>query len=274
MIQDIYPHRFSLDYQVCAPREGDPVIIFQDNQVFLTQDHTYPLYRKEITEGEGEGSYQFLFSIDGQKYFLALEPSAAGRAGLEAYPVRHLRDLRPMHLAFAGYTAWHLYAWYQNNRFCGRCGSRMEPGTDERKLVCASCHYQVYPRINPCIIVAVHDGNRLLMTKYANRVVTWYVLVAGFIEVGETAEDTVRREVMEETGVKVKNIRYFHSQPWGVPGNLTLGFTAELDGSDQITVDTGELAEARWFEREEVPVPDDSVSITAALIKAFVNREF
>ena len=80
------------------------------------------------------------------------------------------------------------------------------------------------------------------MTKYANRVVTWYVLVAGFIEVGETAEDTVRREVMEETGVKVKNIRYFHSQPWGVPGNLTLGFTAELDGSDQITVDTGELA--------------------------------
>ena len=105
------------------------------------------------------------------------------------------------------------------------------------------------------------------MTKYANRVVTWYVLVAGFIEVGETAEDTVRREVMEETGVKVKNIRYFHSQPWGVPGNLTLGFTAELDGSDQITVDTGELAEARWFEREEVPVPDDSVSITAALIR-------
>ena len=101
MIQDIYPHRFSLDYQVCAPREGDPVIIFQDNQVFLTQDHTYPLYGKEITEGEGEGSYQFLFSIDGQKYFLALEPSAAGRAGLEAYPVRHLRDLRPMHLAFA-----------------------------------------------------------------------------------------------------------------------------------------------------------------------------
>ena len=81
------------------PREGDPVIIFQDNQVFLTQDHTYPLYGKEITEGEGEGSYQFLFSIDGQKYFLALEPSAAGRAGLEAYPVRHLRDLRPMHLA-------------------------------------------------------------------------------------------------------------------------------------------------------------------------------
>ena len=79
MIQDIYPHRFSLDYQVCAPREGDPVIIFQDNQVFLTQDHTYPLYGKEITEGEREGAYQFLSSIDGQKYFLALElpPRAA-----------------------------------------------------------------------------------------------------------------------------------------------------------------------------------------------------
>ncbi len=271
MIQDIYPHRFSLDYQVCMPQTGDPVIIFEGNQVFLTEDEGYPAYQgKPGTEER----YQFLFAIDGQKYFLALGGDVPEKQGLKPCTVRHLRDLRPMHLAFAGYTAWHLYAWYQNNRFCGRCGSKMEPGTDERKLVCTSCHVSVYPRINPCIIVAVHDGDRLLMTRYANRPVTWYVLVAGFIEVGETAEDTVRREVMEETGVKVKNIRYFNSQPWGVPGNLTLGFTAELDGEDQIKVDTGELSEARWFLREEVPVPDDNVSITAALIKAFVHHEF
>lgn len=272
MIQDIYPHRFSLEYQVCAPEEGDWVIIFQGNQVFLTEEQTYPAYQK--AEEGTEEKYQFLFSIDGEKYFLSLEPGEGERLGLKPYPIRHVRNLRPMHLAFAGYTAWHLYAWYQNNRFCGRCGSPMAPGTDERKLVCTSCGASVYPRINPCIIVAVHDGDRLLMTRYANRPVTWFVLVAGFIEVGETAEDTVRREVMEETGVKVKNIRYFNSQPWGVPGNLTLGFTAELDGEDQIRVDTGELSEARWFNREEVPVPDDNVSITAALIRAFVNREF
>ena len=112
------------------------------------------------------------------------------------------------------------------------------------------------------------------MTKYANRPVTWFVLIAGFVEIGETVEDTVRREVMEETGVKVKNIRYFDSQPWGVPGNLTLGFTAELDGSDEITVDRQELSEACWFEREKVPVPDDEVSITSALIHAFVAKKF
>lgn len=179
-----------------------------------------------------------------------------------------------MHLAFAGYTAWHLYSWYQNNRFCGKCGAPTVPGSDERKLVCSKCHTPIYPRINPCIIVAVHDGDRLLMTRYANRPVTWFVLIAGFIEIGETAEDTVHREVMEETGVKVKNIRYFGSQPWGIPGNLTLGFTAELDGSDKITLDTGELSDGRWFPRDEVPVPDDDVSITSALIHAFANHEF
>ena len=141
-------------------------------------------------------------------------------------------------------------------------------------MVCPDCHAEVFPRINPAVIAAVHDGDRLLMTKYAGRPVSWFVLVAGFVEIGETAEDTVRREVMEETGIKVKNIRYFGSQPWGVPGNLTLGFTAELDGSDKITLDTGELAEGRWFHREEVPVPDDDVSITAAMIRAFVNHEF
>lgn len=272
MIQDIYPHKYSLEYAVCVPNKEDTIIIFEENQVLLNREHTYPS-REELGEAGNAGNYQFLFAIDGQKFFLAMDGLAEAMENLEAYPVRSIRNLRPMHLAFAGYTAWHLYAWYGNNRFCGRCGGRMEPGEDERKMVCTKCGYSVYPRINPCIIVAVHDGERLLMTRYANRPVTWFVLVAGFIEIGETAEDTVRREVMEETGVKVKNIRYFDSQPWGVPGNLTLGFTAELDGADTLRVDTEELSEARWFLREEVPVPDDAVSITAAMIRAFANGE-
>lgn len=273
MIQDIFPSRFSLDYGVYAPSGEDAAAVFHDGQILLTADRDFPVISELICPEDTE--YQFLFSIDGRRYFLVTFTGSYPQAdGLSFCPVRTLRELRPMARAFAGYTAWHLFNWYQDTRYCGRCGARMVPGTDERKMVCPDCGALVYPRINPCIIVSVHDGDRLLMTRYAGRSVTWFVLIAGFIEIGETAEDTVRREVMEETGVKVKNIRYFGTQPWGLAGNLILGFTAELDGSDQITLDTGELAEARWFSREEVPVPDDDVSITSALIHAFAEGRF
>ncbi|MCC8121245.1 MAG: NUDIX domain-containing protein, partial [Oscillospiraceae bacterium] len=96
-----------------------------------------------------------------------------------------------------------------------------------------------------------------------------YVLVAGFVEIGETAEQTVEREVMEEVGLRVKDIRYFKSQPWGCDGNLTLGYFAQLDGGEGITLDRQELADARWFRREEVPVPKDDVSITSEMIHLF-----
>lgn len=282
MIQDIFPKQFHLDYALHSPQPKDTILLFRGNQVYLTPKETYPTLHDLVSAGL-TAEYQFLFSIDTQRFFLAILPSGeeelllnrlCSSGVLAAYATRHIRSLRPMHLAFAGYTAWHLFSWYQNTQFCGFCGHPMIPGTNERKMVCSHCGREVFPRINPCIIVAVHDGDRLLMTKYANRSVTWFVLIAGFIEIGETVEDTIRREVMEETGVNVKNIRYFDSQPWGVPGNLTLGFTAELDGSDEITLDSNELSEARWFLREEVPVPDDEVSITAAMIRAFVHHEF
>lgn len=282
MIQDIYPHQFLLDYKIQAPVPGDALLLFHRQQIFLNEAGAYPHY-EELNFANVNVHFLFLFAIDRQNYFLAdfSEKEADTFYSLQEqkkllcpHSVRCLRDLRPMDLAFAGYTAWHLHNWYQSNRFCGHCGAKTLLGTNERKLVCPSCHAEIFPRINPCIIVAVHDGDRLLMTKYAGRPVGWFVLIAGFIEIGETAEDTVHREVMEETGVRVKNIRYFGSQPWGIPGNLTLGFTAELEGSDEITLDTGELAAGRWFLREEVPVPDDDVSITSAMIHAFVNHEF
>ena len=120
-------------------------------------------------------------------------------------------------------------------------------------------------------ISAVTDGDRLLMTRYADRPVTWFVLVAGFVEIGEAAEETVRREVLEETGLRVKNVRYFGSQPWGCAGNLTLGYWAELDGDDAVTLEERELAEARWFDRTEVPVMDDNTSLTSAMVRAFAE---
>lgn len=287
MIQDIGPHRYSVEYAPCTPAPEDRVLVFDGNNTLLGPEGGWPAAgmigdllsalpsKRSLTE-----CLQYLFVIDDTRYFLYMQPDtaavfgAAAGFGLQAVPVKSLRGMRPMVDAFAGYTGSHLHRWYSQNRFCGRCGTPMEPGTDERKLVCPSCHNLVYPRIDPCIIAAVYDGDRLLMTRYAGRIVSWYVLVAGFIEIGETAEETVRREVMEETGVEVTDIRYFGSQPWGIPGNLTLGYTAKLSGSDRITVDHSELSDARWFNREDVPVPNDDVSITAAMIRAFKEGKF
>ena len=118
------------------------------------------------------------------------------------------------------------------------------------------------------------NGDKILMTKYSGRDYTRYALVAGFTEIGETAEQTVEREVMEEVGLKVKNIRYYKSQPWGSDSNLLLGFFCDLDGEEKITIDEQELSEAEWFHRDEMNVEDDGISLTREMMMAFKRGEY
>ena len=135
---------------------------------------------------------------------------------------------------------------------------------------CPSCGNMMFPKISPAIIVAVtDDNNRLLLTKYAGKTQDQYALVAGFVEIGETLEECVQRELMEEVGIKVKDIRYYASQPWGFAGNLMVGFTAKLDGSDQIHLDENELGLARWLTPEEIPEIEDYSSLTREMIRRF-----
>ena len=136
-------------------------------------------------------------------------------------------------------------------------------------LRCPDCGNMIFPKIAPAVIVAVIDGNRILMSKYAGRAYKKYALIAGFTEIGETVEETVAREVMEEIGLKVKNIRYYKSQPWGVDSNLLLGFFADLDGDDTIRLDENELSEAEWFERDAMPAHDDGISLTREMMGIF-----
>jgi NAD+ diphosphatase len=140
-------------------------------------------------------------------------------------------------------------------------------------MVCPKCGLIEYPKISPVVIVAVTNGNSILLTRYANRPQTHFALVAGFVEIGETLEDTVRREVLEETGVRVKNLRYYKSQPWGFSSSLLNGFYCDLDGDDAIKVDGVELSEAVWVPRDEVPPmmmpPDKNVALTAEMMEMF-----
>ena len=135
-------------------------------------------------------------------------------------------------------------------------------------MVCPSCGKTFYPRIMPAVIVGIKNGERLLLTRYRIGF-TPNALVAGFTEIGETAEETVRREVMEEVGVRVKNIRYFASQPWGIANDLLLGYYCELDGDEAIRMDEHELKYAQWVRREDIELQPDDLSLTNEMMRRF-----
>jgi NAD+ diphosphatase len=136
-------------------------------------------------------------------------------------------------------------------------------------LRCPNCGNLIFPRISPAVIIGVTNGEKLLMSKYAGRAYTRYALIAGFTEIGETLEETVKREVMEEVGLHVKNIRYYKSQPWGRDGGVLMGFFCDLDGSDEIHLDEKELALAEWHERSALPAEDDGISLTREMMRVF-----
>lgn len=184
-----------------------------------------------------------------------------------------LRRLEPAELRFAAFCANHLAQWYLNHRWCGRCGTML---TRKRaSLTCSACGHEIFPVIAPAVIVGLINNGRLLVTRYADRPYRGPALVAGYCEVGETAEATCRRETLEETGLHITRLRYFASQPWGLSGSLLLGFFAET-ADDHVTLDDNELAEAVWLKPDELPPPPDAagpLSLTATMIKAFAEGQ-
>lgn len=213
----------------------------------------------------------YLFHVDESAFFYVPKKCLGDGeiAGFVEKPSGSFRTYKEKWLAFCGITACHLAGWYELHRICGKCGTPTKHGEKERMLECPLCRAIFYPRISPVVIVGVTDGRRLLLTRYANRPGVNYALVAGFCEIGESIEGTVRREVMEEVGLRVTNLRFYKSQPWGFSGSLLFGFYCDLDGDDKVTVDQNELAEAKWMERGEIPAADTSISLTSEMIESF-----
>lgn len=140
-------------------------------------------------------------------------------------------------------------------------------------LQCPCCQNQVFPKIAPAVIVGVTDGRKILMTKYANREYKRYALIAGFTEIGETAEETVKREVEEEVGLHVKNIRYYKSQPWGFDSNLLLGYFCELEEHEAIHLDKNELSTAEWIDYADIPDDPEGLSLTREMMVFFREEQ-
>ena len=265
MLQDLAFGRLENEYKPVPPQDADAVLSFRENALLVKYMPNGALQFPVVSQIPGEK--QYLFRLHGVNYYLAAEP--AGEGEFTYVPVRALRDSSCRSLTYAAMTGWHLHKWYESSRFCGRCGEKTVHDQKERMMRCPNCGNMIFPRINPAIIVGVTDGDRILLTKYAGRGYTHYALIAGFTEIGETVEQTAQREVMEEVGLKVKNIRYYKSQPWGIDGNILMGFFCDLDGDDTVTLDENELALALWHHRYALPVEDDGYSLTREMIRVF-----
>ncbi len=160
--------------------------------------------------------------------------------------------------------------WDRTHRFCGGCGAPTVEKPEERAKVCPVCGLASYPRISPAVIVAVVRGKEILLARAARFVEGMYSVLAGFVEPGETLEECVHREVKEETGIEVGNVRYFASQPWPFPNSLMVGFTAE-HVFGEIVVDPTELVDARWFRADALPRIPDRITIARQLIDWFTD---
>lgn len=193
----------------------------------------------------------------------------AGESGeKERFDYRELRSLfglLPDDVFLLAGRASQLLYWDGNNLFCGRCGRPMEAKTDERAKLCPTCGYTTYPRISPAVITAILNDGRILLAHARHFRNNMYSLIAGFVEPGETLEDCVRREIAEEVGIRVRNIRYFASQPWPFPDSLMIGFTADYD-SGEIAVDGVEIGDAGWYDSKTLPELPSGASIARRII--------
>lgn len=280
MIQDIYPKHLDNHYEPHKPVGKDTVFYFHEKEILgrvnEKEELVYPSYDEFTAKTKGvEYTYIYLFSIDDDRFFLAMKKHLQNEALIEGYHfygVNSFRKAKPKDRAFAAITAFHLFNWYRDNQFCGRCGKPMVHDGRERMMRCDCCKNMVFPKICPAVIVAVTNKDKILLTKYAGRDYTNYALIAGFTEIGETTEETVHREVMEEVGIKVKNLTYYKSQPWALSGSLLTGFFCEIDGDDYIHIDEDELSLGTWVDAKDLDLEDDGISLTREMMLEFKRK--
>jgi NAD+ diphosphatase len=214
---------------------------------------------------------QYLGTFEGRHCF-----SVELAAEVEAPPGMAFKGLRELYgpldetlFAVAG-RAVQIVDWDRTHQFCGRCGAKTVSLDPERAKKCPQCHLVNYPRLSPSIIVRVRRDNELLLARSPRFTPGMYSVLAGFVEPGETLEQAVEREVLEEVGLAVKNIQYFGSQPWPFPNSLMIGFTAEYAGGE-FQLDPTEIEDAGWYTVDHLPDIPSRISIARRLIDDFVS---
>lgn len=213
-----------------------------------------------------------LGEIDGKSCF-AIEAVSEIKLtdNFELIPLNELGPLVDEELFLVAGRANQILNWDKTHRFCGRCGSRTENKKNEMAKICPSCSHVMYPVICPAIIVGVTKGDKILLAHNKNFKNNMYSLIAGFVEAGEDLKSTVKREVFEEVGIKIKNIKYFKSSPWSFPNSLMIGFFAEYE-SGEIKVDGDEIVNADWFTKDNFPNIPKKFTLARKIIDGFVEK--
>jgi len=247
--------------------------IFRSGEVFLSENHELPESCPAVFDGSAIDAFELdLFGERARAVLLSevrsIKEVVSGSVSdvsenrdLDAVPGWQWIKLRTLlasddpgqaKIARGATRAVGLLNWRRSHRFCGRCGSPNIPHETQIALVCTGCHAVVFPRLSPAVIVLVQKEGKILLARHAERNQDLYSCLAGYVEHGETLEECVSREVFEETGLEVRNIRYAGSQSWPYPDQYMIAFYADWK-SGEIRVDPAEILEARWFDRSNLP---------------------
>ncbi|PTN09074.1 NAD(+) diphosphatase [Mangrovibacterium marinum] len=275
MIQDIFPHQFKNEYkanQLVA--DTDWLFYFENNQLLLkTVGEQFFIPRKKDFPALSCQTATFLFTLNESSCFLISEKPEANPAEFDYKDLNFMRTIDQPEVAWTALAAFQLMNWYKQNKFCGKCGSPLQHKTDERALVCPSCKNMVFPKISPAVITAIICGDKILLARNASFTNNRFALIAGYVDVGETLEQAVRREIKEEVGLEITKLHYYKSQPWPLSGSLMVGFVAEADDQHPITIDNKEIVEAGWFARGHLPNVPNNTSIAGEMIEKFEKGE-
>jgi len=204
-------------------------------------------------------------------YAAEIAESQALPDGWQLLGLRDLFGIVEETLAVVSGRAYQIVNWDRDHQYCSRCATPTRPRETERARECPACGRTSYPPVSPAIMTLVTRGRELLLVRKPIWPEGRYSAVAGFVEPGETLEDTAIRETREEVGVEVRNLRYFGSQPWPFPHSLMVAFTAEYAGGE-VRPDGEEIAEARWFDAGNMPKLPPGISISRRLIDTIAKR--
>jgi NAD+ diphosphatase len=275
-----HPAKFSVNALIrqfpepeMIPKTGACWVMVSDTKVAVTKGNTpHAVFReKPGSAGCTIARVQYLGHIGDTPYYAGeIAPGAPLSTDMGYFNVRELYGKIPDdELALAAYAV-QIIDFDRTTQFCGKCGTPTRQLRTERSKLCPACNLLTYPRLSPAVIVLVRKGDEILLARSPHFPSEMYSVLAGFVEPGETLEQTVHREVKEEVGITVKNLRYFASEPWPFPNSLMIGFTAEYqDGG--ITIDNNEIIAAGWFDREHLPALPSTMSISWALINAWIK---
>jgi NAD+ diphosphatase len=271
MINEIAPDLFNSQFeanQTC--NDSDYILYFKERQVLLKPNgDAFKLpQKKDIAGLPSDTTFIYLFRVKNKACFLLKTTAGINDTNLCFEDINIFRYL-PQVPGWACLLGFQLYNWYNNHQFCGKCGHKTRLKDDERAIHCDHCETTIYPNISPAIIVAIICKDRILLARGAQWPEGRFSLVAGYTDVGESLEETVVREVKEEVGLDIKNIRYYKNHPWPLSGSLMVGFIADADDQQTIIIDEKEIAEAAWFTRDNLPPYSPEISISGEMIDQF-----